>query len=506
MIITCKRCQTRFRVDGSLIKKTGTRVRCSNCQNVFTVFLPEHAGSQIPPAPPADGGAGAYEGAPDADVGAPGAYGGDPGAYGAAPSPPAAPPAQEQDPNSGSASGGTVRQLAAKPIVPATSDIIVPPELLNLRESQPESAPAKTFILESRAEARSAGGPAAVPAGTFTFEPGERGGASPPDYDEDAEEEAEERPEEAPVFTGAHETTSPEDINPSPSGREAPYQAPAPPASGDLGLSSDPANPAKGAEESSAPFVEAENSPNPVYPLFDPEKAAPSGPIHARDPLRPGKLSSGRNKIILLAAAVLSALFIVAILFLTLKPAPDSLTAVQGTGPAGEDAGGGAPTEDRGPQGSGTSAASETDKLNFKEDETSHYIRTNLAAGKLLIITGRITNDFSDMRSFIRVRGLLKNPDGIIEAERQAYAGNYLSETELTALPINEILSRLAIKGGQNGLNVNLLPGNSISFMLVFDKIPDDLTGYEYVVDVVSSQSAGPPPEPAPAAEKPEAN
>ncbi|MDR1873062.1 MAG: zinc-ribbon domain-containing protein, partial [Deltaproteobacteria bacterium] len=40
MIITCEECQTKFRVADELIKLTGTRVRCSNCQSVFTVFRP----------------------------------------------------------------------------------------------------------------------------------------------------------------------------------------------------------------------------------------------------------------------------------------------------------------------------------------------------------------------------------------------------------------------------------------------------------------------------------
>ena len=38
MIITCKSCHSAFRLDGTLIKSTGSRVRCSKCQMVFKVY------------------------------------------------------------------------------------------------------------------------------------------------------------------------------------------------------------------------------------------------------------------------------------------------------------------------------------------------------------------------------------------------------------------------------------------------------------------------------------
>jgi predicted Zn finger-like uncharacterized protein len=38
LIITCKSCHSMFRLDSSLVKPTGTKVRCSKCQEVFTVY------------------------------------------------------------------------------------------------------------------------------------------------------------------------------------------------------------------------------------------------------------------------------------------------------------------------------------------------------------------------------------------------------------------------------------------------------------------------------------
>ncbi len=50
MIITCQECDTKFVLDGKLIKPTGSKVRCSSCKNVFTVFpeteIPSSVASQ----------------------------------------------------------------------------------------------------------------------------------------------------------------------------------------------------------------------------------------------------------------------------------------------------------------------------------------------------------------------------------------------------------------------------------------------------------------------------
>ena len=41
MVIECKNCGTRFNVDETRIKETGSKVRCSQCKHVFTIFKPQ---------------------------------------------------------------------------------------------------------------------------------------------------------------------------------------------------------------------------------------------------------------------------------------------------------------------------------------------------------------------------------------------------------------------------------------------------------------------------------
>jgi len=41
MVIPCIDCQSRFSLDGRLVKATGSLVRCSQCNNIFWVYPPD---------------------------------------------------------------------------------------------------------------------------------------------------------------------------------------------------------------------------------------------------------------------------------------------------------------------------------------------------------------------------------------------------------------------------------------------------------------------------------
>ena len=38
MIITCRKCKVSYQLDDSLVKEKGSKVRCSNCKQIFRVF------------------------------------------------------------------------------------------------------------------------------------------------------------------------------------------------------------------------------------------------------------------------------------------------------------------------------------------------------------------------------------------------------------------------------------------------------------------------------------
>ena len=60
MIVQCPNCQTSYNLDEGRIGPSGSKVRCSNCQHVFTVMAPAEAAAPPPPPaferPPADRG------------------------------------------------------------------------------------------------------------------------------------------------------------------------------------------------------------------------------------------------------------------------------------------------------------------------------------------------------------------------------------------------------------------------------------------------------------------
>lgn len=51
MIIECEKCHTKFNLEENLLRKTGSKVRCSSCKHVFTAFpLEEELQVEQPPA------------------------------------------------------------------------------------------------------------------------------------------------------------------------------------------------------------------------------------------------------------------------------------------------------------------------------------------------------------------------------------------------------------------------------------------------------------------------
>ncbi len=119
--------------------------------------------------------------------------------------------------------------------------------------------------------------------------------------------------------------------------------------------------------------------------------------------------------------------------------------------------------------------------LNSKFDQNNH-------AGKIFVITGTIKNEYSEPRSFVKITGRLYEPAKKLSHTEQVYAGNVFSDLELRNLDMEAIKKRLSDRFGQNRSNVNIQPGQTVPFMIIFSMLPQHLE--EFTIEIESSSPA----------------
>ncbi len=112
------------------------------------------------------------------------------------------------------------------------------------------------------------------------------------------------------------------------------------------------------------------------------------------------------------------------------------------------------------------------------------FFEKNTKVGKIFVLKGMATNCYDNPRSFIKVKGLLLNEQGLKLIEKEVICGNVLSDHELKALSSQEMDSRLS--GDAEPSNINIAPKQSVLFMVTFYNPPQDSS--EFGVEVVSSQ------------------
>lgn len=118
----------------------------------------------------------------------------------------------------------------------------------------------------------------------------------------------------------------------------------------------------------------------------------------------------------------------------------------------------------------------------------SSYI-DNREVGQLLVIQGATTNNFGAVRSAITVKGVLVNADGKVLQQQTVFGGNYLSEEKLREIPYAQIEEAMNNQFGDSLTNMNVKPGATIRFTIVFRNPPQDLAGIN--VEVVDSKPGG---------------
>lgn len=108
---------------------------------------------------------------------------------------------------------------------------------------------------------------------------------------------------------------------------------------------------------------------------------------------------------------------------------------------------------------------------------------SNDTAGELFIITGQIENPSTIPYSYIQVKGTLITKGKVKAKTLITFCGNIISEETLKSGNILDITKQLAIREGAHNSNVNVKAGGFVPFMIVFSDLPDNLENF--TVEVV---------------------
>ena len=106
------------------------------------------------------------------------------------------------------------------------------------------------------------------------------------------------------------------------------------------------------------------------------------------------------------------------------------------------------------------------------------YYETKTAAGNLFVIKGQVANMGRIRRSGIRVHATLLDGKDQAVAEKIIYAGNVLPGETLRTASRAKIDEALSNRFGDKLVNMDIGPGKSVPFMVVFFNAPEGISAY----------------------------
>ena len=122
-------------------------------------------------------------------------------------------------------------------------------------------------------------------------------------------------------------------------------------------------------------------------------------------------------------------------------------------------------------------------KLSFK-GVNGDFVTSN-KLGQLFVIRGEVINDNPKSRSYILLKGTILDDTGKAIRRKLIYAGNTFTDDQLRDMTLEEIDAGLKTKSGKDDSDVDIKPGTSVPFMIIFEKLPENLG--EFIVEAVSS-------------------
>lgn len=106
------------------------------------------------------------------------------------------------------------------------------------------------------------------------------------------------------------------------------------------------------------------------------------------------------------------------------------------------------------------------------------YYETKTEAGNLFIIKGQVANTGRNRKSGIRIHATLLDGKDQSVGEKIIYAGNVLSGETLRTASRVKIEEALSNRFGDKLINMDIAPGKSVPFMVVFFNAPEGISAY----------------------------
>ncbi|NIO16779.1 MAG: DUF3426 domain-containing protein [Deltaproteobacteria bacterium] len=107
------------------------------------------------------------------------------------------------------------------------------------------------------------------------------------------------------------------------------------------------------------------------------------------------------------------------------------------------------------------------------------YYDTNQNEGKIFIIKGDVVNLSNTVNSGIVLKGQLLDERSNVLRDKTVYAGNLLGNKILKNSSKRAIEEALQNKLGKNLSNIDIQPGSSVPFMIVFFDLPEKIEAYK---------------------------
>ncbi|MBS3808934.1 MAG: zinc-ribbon domain-containing protein [Desulfobacterales bacterium] len=132
------------------------------------------------------------------------------------------------------------------------------------------------------------------------------------------------------------------------------------------------------------------------------------------------------------------------------------------------------------------STVQDAGNVNMNVSTPDYGFVNNANAGRLLVVTGRVTNRYEHARGNILVRANVLDSGGNRIKRAAAYCGNMFTPNQLKTLDLQSINQRLSRSEGEGGANSRVGPNQSIPFTVVLSDLPENMASLK--VEVVSSE------------------